>query len=341
MSEKSSIKLSIVIITRDRSFIINDCLTELSKQFNPDRHEAIVVDSSPDHKTEEICRNHPWVQYYRITLPLGTRTQSYSYGARKSRGDVVVLLDDDSIVYPGWLDEIERCYDDPSVGAAGGRVLPKDTSTLVMPSGPVDIGVLTNEGRIISNLFIDTGRDIEVDTLRGCNMSIKREILEKGNFFDDRLRGQNCRVEDDVCLWVLRLGQKIIFNPKAVVCHLAEQRPDIPRSEFNLRSEFYVWRNTVWLYAKHFGFNLPLLVRVGVLTPSKIGFRRVLGGSFKKPALSAKSLSYFPAAMAGLLGGLWGIVMSLFYHFEKGLPERRIAPLLEFVKGRAKVRAKG
>lgn len=323
-------KFTILIITRNRNFIIRDCLEALSLELDHSRHEVVIVDSSEKDDTQNIVKDFSWVRYFRITLPLGTRTQSYSYGARKARGEVVVLLDDDSIVHSGWLKEIERCYEDENVGSAGGRVLPKDTSSLVMPKGPVDIGVMTNEGRIISNLFIDTEKCIEVDTLRGCNMSIKRDILEKADFFDNRFRGQNCRVEDDVCLWALRMGQKVIFNPKAVVCHLAEERPDVPRSEFNARSEFYVWRNTVWLYVKHFGFHLPLIARVGLLTPARIGFRRVLGGSFKKPSLSKKSMSYFPAASAGVIGGIWGIVMSVYYHFTKGLPERKIAPLLKF-----------
>lgn len=328
-------KFTILIITRNRNFIIKDCLDALEPELRHDKHEVIIVDSSEINDTERIVKDYKWVKYFRIKLPLGTRTQSYSYGARLSSGEVVVLLDDDSIVHPGWLSEIEKCYECENVGAAGGRVLPKDTSALKMPEGPMDIAVLTNEGRIVSNLYVDTGRNVKVDTLRGCNMSIKRSILEKVNYFDNRFRGQNCRVEDDVCLWVLRMGYEVIFNPKAVVCHLAEERPDIPRSELNLRSEFYVWRNTVWLYVKHFGFSLPLVFRVGLITPSRMGFRRVLGGSFRHPRLSRESLSYLPAATAAVVGGMWGVFVSVFYLFSKGLPERSIAPLLKFVDGRA------
>lgn len=323
-------KFSILIITRNRNFIIRDCLEALEKELDHNRHEVVIVDSSEMDDTQNIVKDFAWVKYFRIVLPLGTRTQSYTYGAKKCTGDVVVLLDDDSIVFEGWLAEIEKCYEHENVGAAGGRVLPKDTSTLKYPEGDVDIGVLTDEGRIVSNLFIDTEKNINVDTLRGCNMSLRRSVLEKCDFFDNRFRGQNCRVEDDVCLWAKRMGYDVVFNPKAVVCHLAEERPDVPRSEFNARSEFYVWRNTVWLYVKHFGFCLPLIFRVGCLTPARIGFRRVLGGSFKKPSLSKQSMSYLPAATAGLVGGLWGILMSVYYNLTKGLSERSLAPLLKF-----------
>ena len=144
-------------------------------------------------------------------------------------------------------------------------------------------------------------------------MSIRKDLLDRMNYFDSRLRGQNCRVEDDVCFWVKRFGYKIVFDPECVVRHLAEERPDIPRSEFSMRSEFYVWRNTVWLFAKHAGLNFNTCVTIALRAPFVTCFRRVLGGSFRTPKITRDGLRYFPAAAAGLAGGLWGILMSIAY----------------------------
>lgn len=320
---------SVLIITRNRSLILGHCLDALRPQIDSARHEVIVVDSSEKEDTTQLIQKYPWVSYHRIELPLGTRPQSYTYGAERAQGEIVALLDDDAIVHPGWLLSLENCYEDEKVGAAGGRVLAKQESGVrnqetekrddLSPTSyllPPVINRVLPDGRIVSNLYLDPGHQVEVDTLRGCNMSVRKDLLAKVGYFDARFRGQNCRVEDDACLGIKRLGYKIIFEPKAVVTHLAEERPDIPRSEFSARSEFYVWRNTVWLYIKHFGFTPSTILRVGILTPIRICLRRVLGGSFKKPKMTQDGLHYLPAALAGIWGGIWGLVMSMVYTLQ-------------------------
>ena len=313
MTSATDIKISVLIITRNRSFILGDCLDALRPQIDENKHEVVVVDSSEDNKTKDLIKNYPWVQYHQISLPLGTRPQSYSYGAKQCSGEIAMLLDDDAIVLPNWLETLETCFDDPAVGIAGGRVLPRE-GVLISECNSLDpIGVLTSDGRIISNLYIDCGSRREVNVLRGCNMAVRKLLLEQMNFFDPRFRGQNCRVEDDICLWVKRLGFKVIYEPKAVVRHLAEERPDIPRSEYNMCSEFYVWRNTVWLYVKHFGLVNSVIPKVAFVTPFLTCLRRVFNDSLKRPKITRQSIRYIPSALAGIAGGFWGLFMSIVY----------------------------
>jgi hypothetical protein len=117
----------------------------------------------------------------------------------------------------------------------------------------------------------------------------------------------------------------VIFEPKAVVCHLAEERPDIPRSETNMRSEFYVWRNTVWLYVKHFGWKPKTILQVAFMKPLITCFRRVFGGSLRAPKINSESLRFLPAACAGIAGGIWGVVMSFLYEIQDGLMRQRFS----------------
>lgn len=317
--------VSVVIITRNRSFILGDCLKALEPEIERNRHEVVVVDSSEDHKTADVVKNFDWVKYHRISLPLGTRPQSYSHGAQLGQGEIIALLDDDAIALPGWLAQLESCFADPRVGVAGGRVLPKEGVPLPKVKGNEAIGVINLAGKFISNLYIDTGHSVEVDVVRGCNMAARKLLLEKMNYFDARFRGQNCRVEDDICLWVKRMGYKVVFEPKAVVRHLAEERPDIPRSEYSARSEFYVWRNTAWLYAKHFGLHPKILFTVSFLTPFRECVRRVMGGSFKKPRITRDGMHYLPAALAGVSGGIWGLLMSCLYRLQDSVTNKRIS----------------
>lgn len=280
-------KTSVLIITKNRSFVLGDCLSKIHPQIEASKHEVVVVDSSEDDQTEKLVKQFPWVNYHRIQLPPGTRPQVYSYGAKVSRGEIIALLDDDSMVYPGWLDALEACYEDFNVGAARGRVLspvPKSTVTSYEPG-----------------------------MLFGCNMSIRKSILERIHYFDSRFTGQNIRVEDDVCMWAKRLGYKVIFEPKATVLHLAVKRPDIARSNLNLKAEFFARRDTVWFYMKHFKFSPSMLLHVTLRVPLIRAARHILGGNLRKPRLTMNSFHYILPAAAGLLGALWGAIVTCFY----------------------------
>jgi cellulose synthase/poly-beta-1,6-N-acetylglucosamine synthase-like glycosyltransferase len=322
-------KISVLIITRNRSFVLPQCLDSLKPEITPE-HEVVVIDSSTDGRTQSLIRHYPWLRYKRIFLPPGTRPESYSAGAQMCRGEIIALLDDDAIVHPGWLEALSACYENPETGAAGGRILAPEQN-LLTPEVPLPVGLVNSKGGFASNFYQETGTRLFVDSLRGCNMSVRRRLLEEMNYFDARFRGQNCRVEDDICFWVRRMGYKIVFEPEAVVTHLAEERPDIPRSEFNMRSEFYVWRNTVWLFVKHCGWKWKTILQPAFVLPAVMGLRRVLGGSFKRPFPNRQSLRYFPAAMAGIAGGLWGLWRSAFYTRE----ETRHPDMSDFIGDKA------
>jgi len=45
-------------------------------------------------------------------------------GAKLTKGDVIVFLDDDAVAEPGWLEHMLKAYDDPNVIGAGGAIEP-------------------------------------------------------------------------------------------------------------------------------------------------------------------------------------------------------------------------
>ncbi|GEM_PF-581657 len=318
-TKQSQTRVSVLIITRNRESVIEGALKKLYGQIDFTRHEVIVVDSSEANETEKLMKNYDWIRYYHIHLPLGTRPQSYSYGAQVSRGEIVAFLDDDARVHPGWLEALERCYDDPLVGAAGGRVLSTEPRSSVTEYNPsVQIGRVLPSGSILSNLHLDSGMRLEVDTVRGCNMSARKDLLEKIGYFDPRIKSPNMRVEDDVCIGIKRLGYKIIYEPKATVLHLAAKRPDALRT-VNLKNEFNSSHNTAWFYLKHFRFHPMLLFNVTFLEPINKGIRRMVGGSFRRPQFSFRNLGYLLPTAAGLLGAWWGVVASLSYGLQDRL----------------------
>ncbi len=307
---------SVLIITKNRAAVLPQCLEGLLPQLR-DGHELVVVDSSENDETQRIMARHPAARYFRVQLGPGTRPQSYSFGAAQCRGDVVALLDDDAIPHPGWLDTLLALYADPTVGAAGGRVVsnnPESEPSVGISSD--DVGRVLLTGRIRSHCDFDGTTAFDVDTLRGCNMSVRRALFDRIGYFDSRYTGQNCRVEDDVCVRIQHAGYRVVFHPKAVVTHLTAERQDVPRASDHPRAIFYVARNTVYFYIKNFGWRPRLLWYVLVWNPLVDGARYALRGGVRH--FHGVSMKGLRLALINLWGSWVGLGAALARALDHG-----------------------
>jgi GT2 family glycosyltransferase len=119
-------------------------------------------------------------------------------GARVSDGDVVVYLDDDVVLEPGYLAALARVYaEDPAhaIGGVGGAQVPDPTPRespwrraacrLFLLDG-YGRGIVKRSGRV--EYAFAPARPLQVEFLSGCNMSFRREVLE-ALAFDERLGG--------------------------------------------------------------------------------------------------------------------------------------------------------
>ncbi|MBF0362235.1 MAG: hypothetical protein HQK49_14560 [Oligoflexia bacterium] len=62
-------------------------------------------------------------------------------------------------------------------------------------------------------------RVIKINTIRGCNASLKRAIFEKSGGFDENFQGTALREESDLCLRLEKMGYTNYYTDKALVIH--------------------------------------------------------------------------------------------------------------------------
>lgn len=253
---RSTPLVSVIIPTRNRPEILKVCLEHLLKQEYP-TFEVIVVDNSTDKRTQDILSLFPSIQNIKISQPNLAR----NIGIEKSSGKILAFIDDDSIVRPGWLMNIVAGYVDDSVGGVGGRVLDKPVDIL---SSKEIIAKIGSDGRIIGKgLDANCSDLVEVDHLRGCNMSFLKRVLEAIGNFDSHYT--YWREDTDVCLRVRRAEFRILFNPKAEVIHYAARG----RSKgifvfFDPTVQYSAGKQTGYFAIKNFGFKPRILVGQGV-----------------------------------------------------------------------------
>lgn len=258
--------ITVVIPTYGREEPLKDSIVDVLNQDYPN-YEVLVVDQSPTHKPEiqaylEEVAAAGKIQWFRLnwaSLP-GAR----NYAIRRSSGDIILFIDDDVKLKPGFLAAHAKNYmQNPEVGAVAGRVF--DRMKLGDSGGDLQIEYLPPEAMDpgIAWYHIDLVHTIkpqQVLTARGCNMSFRREIFTKhGLRFDERFGGSAVREESDFCLRFRRTGYKIWYDPEADLIHLGEETGgchDI--STRSLQYQFTFYHNHFLLGLKNLNISQAL-----------------------------------------------------------------------------------
>ena len=112
---------SVAVVTYERPTYVERCLRQLLAQTCPPK-EIIVVDSSTGRDTERLVRGgFPSVTYAICPAGRGATGTARNISYRLATGEVLAFVDDDAFAEPDWLASLLPLFDDPSVGAVGGR----------------------------------------------------------------------------------------------------------------------------------------------------------------------------------------------------------------------------
>jgi glycosyltransferase involved in cell wall biosynthesis len=221
--------LSVIIPTYGREATLRETLANVIQQDYPN-YEVLVIDQTVEHEPEttaylDMLDHEQKIRLFRVnwaSLP-GAR----NYGVRRSTGEIIVFLDDDVLLPPGFLAAHARNYADPEIGAVAGRIF--DRAKLAEADPNLVIDYLPSEAMNPAIAWyhlnlVHTRQPQQVITARGCNMSFRRELFENYHlWFDERFRGSAVREESDFCLGIRRTGYKIWYDPEAHLVHLGEE----------------------------------------------------------------------------------------------------------------------
>lgn len=294
--------VSVVIATYNRPSFVRTCLEHLSLQtVRPER--IIVVDASPDASTREVASQHAGVEYRRNDRGIGTTATSRAIGIQGVAEDVIAFIDDDAFAEPSWLEELLKPYTDPSVAGVGGRALNGQPGE--EREGVGQIGLLLPDGRLTGFFAADPGRVVEVDHMLGANMSVRTRVVRELGGIRDLYPGTCLREETDIALRMRRAGMRIVYNPSAVVRHVAG---DYARGRrFDTRYRYFGARNHLVLLATTLGYRDPHFRSYLRTAVSEAG-HEVLSGlrslrDPNRPGLRAKA--------RGVAGGSWRAVVDM------------------------------
>ena len=211
--------VSVIIPVWNGEDVLAACLQAL-RGLDDRRLEVIAVDNASQDGSVDIIQDHSEVLLLRNEANLGF-AGACNVGMRHARGDILVLLNQDTEVRPGWLEALVTAMAmEPDVGIAGCKALYPD-GTLQHAGGYLDPQV---GGRHYGYGERDTGQyeDLrDVDFVSGVALALSRQAYGAVGGLDEGFRV--AYFEDvDLCYRVRAAGFRVVYVPQAVLVHREE-----------------------------------------------------------------------------------------------------------------------
>lgn len=291
--------VSVIIATRDRPSVLNQCLQHLRAAVD-DSAEIIVVDNSNDaHATLSTIQQHPEVIYLRADPAKRNPAVMRNQGIARSRGAILAFIDDDTLVMAGWYSALIEAFKHPQVGGVVGRVIEEDT-----PAVNTDvIGRFSPRGELTSNFNNLNEHPVEVEFLHGCNMALRYSALETVGLFDPWFGIYY--EEQDIGFRIRNVGYKMIYVKRMCANHLRMPRPPgVPMrsAHSDLRSIFLNCRSLSLLCVSHFGLRSDFM-RIALLG---------LPMHYGKRYIGKRSHKAVTAPLCSFVGSLYGYAMAAY-----------------------------
>jgi GT2 family glycosyltransferase len=216
--------ISVIVPSWRRPADLERCLRALAAQARPPL-EVVVGARARDDDTVRIAdavRAATGLTVRVATTPEPGVIAAMAMALGECRGDIVALTDDDAEPRADWLQRLDACFDDPTVGGAGGRDWqPKERGDRS------DVGRVQWVGRVIGNHHLGSGPARAVDVLKGVNLAMRAPLLAAAGF-DARLRGAGAQMfwELALCLPARRAGWTLVYDPAIAVDHHIAVRHD-------------------------------------------------------------------------------------------------------------------
>jgi GT2 family glycosyltransferase len=241
--------------------IISTKLTQASDQssISPDKlsFELTIVDNGSADGTIEMLHR----EFSSIKLIQNGKNDGFAKPINQalsvSSGEYILVLNPDTIVLPGALNELVSYLNShPDVGICGPKVLNRDGSlqkacrrgvsrpwaafsyfsglSTLFPKSKRFGGYLLN--------YMDENDTHEVDGVSGSCMLIRHKVLEQVGYFDEHFFAY--QEDADYCFQVKKAGWKIVYFPQAQIIHFGGQGG----SRVQPYRSIYEWHRSYYLY---------------------------------------------------------------------------------------------
>ena len=292
MNRSDSPAVAIIILNWNNWQDTIACLKSLAGIDYPNYQIFLVDNGSTDDSVAQIRQRFGTIQLFETGENLGF-SQGVNFGIGQAKtSDLILLLNNDTIVTPDFLTELVRkITSGDTIGLVGSKIYYHEGSGAMPRPGQFPGKRIWSAGGGIEKLTrrtfhfgekkIDRGQfdqPREVDFLSGCCLLIKREVIDKIGLLDS---DYFMYYEDvDFCLRAKEHGYKIVYAPNSVIWHKVRQ----PATRSFV--DYYRMRNHLLLLQKRYSYKAITRCLIGIYLSiermARILMRKIVYGDAEK-----------------------------------------------------------
>ena len=231
--------VSIIICNRDSFAMLNRCVTSIFEKTTWKNYEILICENgSTDKDTLEYYAKLQKDPRIRVLEWPEEKEFNFAavnnFGARQSRGEYIVLLNNDTeVITENWIEELLAQAQKKQVGAVGCMLLYPDGT--IQHAGMV---VRPGDSTAHMNLYEDPDSDgylgrfhrvSNVSSVTAACLMICRSVWNQMNGMDESFRVAYNDV--DLCLRLRKAGYRTVFTPFARLYHYEGQTRGFRRME--------------------------------------------------------------------------------------------------------------
>ncbi|MCB1069213.1 MAG: glycosyltransferase family 2 protein [Kiritimatiellae bacterium] len=208
------LQATLVICTYARGDILVKTLAQILPEVVRAGASLLVVDKQhpyPADVTEQLTQWEANGDLGRVVVTDAFLTGQRNIGLRKATGDVVIFIDDDVFLPPGFIEKHLHHYQDPSVAGVTGQVY-----HALDPEHPPELATPTQSSRPhFSAKALESTR-----SFIGCNHSVRRETALATGGYDEAYIGNAMTEDFDMADRLADAGHTLLYDPEAWLIHV-------------------------------------------------------------------------------------------------------------------------
>jgi GT2 family glycosyltransferase/precorrin-6B methylase 2 len=216
VSDANRCMTSIILIACNKLDYTKQCVESIRRHTQRGCYELIIVDNGSMDNTVEWAKNESDL----IVIDNGFNAgfaKGCNLGLAAASGELLMLLNNDTIATPGWLDGLKRCLlSDDRIGAVG----PVTNSASCWSTIPTAYKTIEELELFASALHAipDKTKWEERVMLAGLCLLMRREAYERVGTFDESF-GMDSFADDDYCLRLRLAGYKLLLSGDTFIHH--------------------------------------------------------------------------------------------------------------------------